>query len=221
MSRITVCICGNPSSTCPRVTSRPRRCRLPVAVVSAVGVASDRAQGQVATSMASTIQNAVWASAAHHQALPTTTAASSTVSKKYWATSSASRPNLGLSDWARSSRRTMADRRVCSPSASICSCSGPSTFRVPAVTWSPGCLAMGRYSPDSADSSTLLVPRAITPSAGMLSPGLTSTRSPQRSSSSMMRWREPSASIRRALGGSRLTSLAVLSTVRCRARRSR
>ncbi len=82
LSKITVSMWFSPSSTCPRVISRPSLCRLPVAAVSAVGVASDRAQGQVATSSDSTTQKARWWSTCHHSA-PTAAATSRTMSRNH------------------------------------------------------------------------------------------------------------------------------------------
>ncbi|CRQ87724.1 hypothetical protein PAERUG_E16_London_17_VIM_2_04_14_03148 [Pseudomonas aeruginosa] len=220
LSKITVSMWFSPSSTCPRVISRPSLCRLPVAAVSAVGVASDRAQGQVATSSDSTTQKARWWSTCHHSA-PTAAATSRTMSRNHCATLSASSARRGLSAWARSSRRTMADRRLSSPRAPTSTVSGPSTFRVPPVTASPAWRGWGRYSPVSSDSSTLDWPSRITPSAGSTAPGGTSTRSPTRSSLSRMRSPWLAASRRRQDAGSRLTSCAVEAAVRSRARRSR
>ncbi|VVN22930.1 hypothetical protein PS623_04383 [Pseudomonas fluorescens] len=133
LSKITVSIWLRPSSTCPRVTSRPSLCRVPVAVVSAVGVASDRAQGQVATSIASTIQNARLGSSCH-QSRPMATAANSVNNKNHCEARSAICARRGFSDWARSSSRTMADKRVAWPSAWTSTLSVLSMFKVPPVT---------------------------------------------------------------------------------------
>src|SRR5210317_1501139 len=46
------------SSTCPRVLSRPNLVKEPIAAVTAVGVASDKAQGQVTTNTARVISKA-------------------------------------------------------------------------------------------------------------------------------------------------------------------
>ncbi|CRM63890.1 hypothetical protein [Pseudomonas sp. 44 R 15] len=220
LSKITVSIWFSPSSTWPRVSSNPRLCRVPVAAVRAVGVARDSAHGQVATSMANTIQNARDASNCHHTR-PITAAAIRDASKNHCAARSAICARRGFSAWARSSRRTMADRRVSWPRARTSTVSTPSTLRVPAVTASPTCLGCGRYSPVSNDSSTLDWPSTITPSAGSTAPGCTSTRSPTANSPSRMRSLWPSAPRRRHEAGSRLTNCAVAAAVRSRARRSR
>ncbi|VVN16601.1 hypothetical protein PS639_04069 [Pseudomonas fluorescens] len=174
LSKITVSIWFRPSSTWPRVNNRPSLCKVPVAAVRAVGVARDKAHGQVATSIASTIQNARDESSSH-QTRPMTAAAISDSSRNHCAARSAICASRGFSAWARSSRRTMADNRVSWPRARTCTVNAPSTFRVPAVTASPGILDCGRYSPVSRDSSMLDWPSRILPSAGRIAPGCTST----------------------------------------------
>ncbi|VVN63568.1 hypothetical protein PS687_04810 [Pseudomonas fluorescens] len=220
LSKITVSIWFRPSSTWPRVSSSPSLCRVPVAAVRAVGVARDNAHGQVATSMASTIQNARDESSSHHSR-PISAAAISEHSRNHCAARSAICARRGFSAWARSNRRTMADRRVSWPRARTSTVSAPSTLRVPAVTLSPTWRGCGRYSPVSRDSSMLDWPSRITPSAGNTAPGCTSTRSPRASSLNRMRSLWPSPFKRRHEAGSRLTSWAVAVAVRSRARRSR
>ncbi|MNE11384.1 hypothetical protein D3C80_1041380 [compost metagenome] len=220
LSKITVSIWLRPSRTWPRVISRPSLCRVPVAAVSAVGVARDSAQGHVATSMASTIQNALAGSRYHHHR-PMATAATSENSRNHCEARSAISARRGFSVWARSSRRTMAESRESWPRASTSTFRVLSTFSVPPVTRSPTRRGCGRYSPVSSDSSMLERPSTMRPSAGITAPGSTCTVSPQCSSLSRMRSLRPRASRRRHEAGSRLTSCAVAAAVRSRARRSR
>ncbi|MNH01074.1 hypothetical protein D3C79_602840 [compost metagenome] len=170
LSKITVSIWFRPSRTWPRVNSKPSLCKVPVAAVNAVGVASDSAHGHVATSMAKTIQNARDGSSCH-QSRPMAAAAISENSRNHCEARSAISARRGFSDCARSSRRTMADRRVSCPKAWTSTVSALSTFRVPAVTASPARRACGRYSPVSSDSSTLDWPLTMRPSAGTTWPG--------------------------------------------------
>ena len=76
----------------------------------------------------------------------------------------------------------MADSTVSGPVFSTRIRNGLSRLIDPPITASPGARVSGRLSPVSSDSSTLLRPSTITPSAGMDSPGRTRTRSPGFSS---------------------------------------
>ena len=81
-------------------------------------------------------------------------------------------------DCACSTRRMMPARAVCSPVPVTRTRSDPAPFTVPAITRSPGAFFTGRDSPVIMDSLTSLAPSSTTPSAGILAPGRTSTRSP-------------------------------------------
>ena len=58
----------------------------------------------------------------------------------------------------------------------------PCRLMVAEITISPACLATGMLSPVMADSSTLVCPLRMRPSAGMRSPGFTASTSPLRTS---------------------------------------
>jgi hypothetical protein len=90
------------------------------------------------------------------------------------------------------------------PTFSIRITSGLSTLTAPPISASPTPRGSGRLSPVNSDSSTLLAPSSTRPSAGMVSPGRTSTRSPGASSAMgttcslavgiQAGWRSPAAS---------------------------
>ena len=95
-----------------------------------------------------------------------------------------------------------SSRRIRSMSCKL-TVSMPSQLTVPAVTEACSRLLTGMGSPVSADSSTLLQPDTTTPSTGMRSPGKSTSKSPGVTFSEGT-WRHwPSASNRRAFGGSR------------------
>ena len=162
------------SSAWPRVTSTPRRNSVPVAAVSAAGVASDSAHGQVTTSTATVIHSARDGSIAYH-ARATTAASTSSAPTNQRATRSASCAIFGFSVCARSIRRTMPASTVSCPTRPTRIVSGPFRFTAPPVSASPARFATARDSPVSSDSSTLLSPSTTVPSAGMAAPGRTAT----------------------------------------------
>ena len=76
----------------------------------------------------------------------------------------------------------------------------PERFIVAAFTVSPSALSTGTDSPVRADSSVAAVPSIITPSTGMVSPGLTTKISPCCTSSMAMDTSCPSFSITAVFG---------------------
>lgn len=78
----------------------------------------------------------------------------------------------------------------------------PSQLTVPAVTLSPTTLLTGMGSPVNADSSTVDLPEATTPSTGTRSPGSTSTWSPCTSEALPTSRQVPSGPSSRARAGS-------------------
>jgi hypothetical protein len=86
----------------------------PAATVSATGVASDSAHGQVTTSTETVIHSACRGSM-NHQVSATAAASNSSAMMKWAAMRSAISTRRGFSVAARSIRRTIADSRVASP----------------------------------------------------------------------------------------------------------
>ena len=82
---------------------------------------------------------------------------------------------------ACSTSRMMPASAVCSPVPVTSTRSEPAPFTVPAMTRSPGCLWHRRDFARDHRLVHLAGPSRTTPSAGMLAPGRTSTRSPSRS----------------------------------------
>ena len=99
--------------------------------VIAVGVARDRAQGQVTTSTESVISKALSAPASHQPA-QTTGASISTRPTNLPAMRSAIRATGGFSDCTRSRTRKMPDSRVWAPAWVTRMSSGFSSFTLPA-----------------------------------------------------------------------------------------
>ena len=194
--------------------------RAPVAAVTAAGVASESAQGQVTTSTASVISKARAGSCVHHHQA-TAAAAASTAPTNQAAARSASRATAGFSAWARSSRRRMEASTVSSPTRSMRTTRGLSVLRAPPMTRAPGATGRGMRSPVSSDSSTALSPSSTTPSAGTVSPGRTRTRSPGASSATATVSSAPPGPRRVAVAGSRRASASMARPARWRAAISR
>jgi hypothetical protein len=77
----------------------------------------------------------------------------------------------------------------------------PLPLIVPAMALAPGALRTGRDSPVSMASLTSDSPSSTWPSAGMLVPGRTSTRSPRRRASTGTRSVLPSGPTHSAMAG--------------------
>ena len=137
------------------------------------------------------------------------------------ATRSASRARRGFSAWARSSRRTIPEITVSSPTRLTVISRGLSTLTLPPITSSPGPRGRGRLSPVNSDSSIELRPAATTPSAGTDSPGRTRTRSPAASSATATSSSAPSSPSRVAVAGSSRTRASAAWPARWRAPISR
>ena len=195
LSRITRSTWESASMASARVTSTPRRRSWPWPAVSAVGVASARAQGQVTTSTERVIHSTREGSMNHHT-MATPRATNSRRSTNRWAMRAAIWARRGRLAKARSVRSTMPETRASRPAWVTRTTSGLSTLWLPPVTVSPTPRVTGRYSPVSIDSSRLDSPSSTTPSAGTAWPGLTSTRSPAASSPAG-RMRSSPAAVRR------------------------
>ena len=95
---------------------------------------------------------------------------------------------------------------VLSPVAVTSMRSAPAPLIVPAMTLAPTLFSTGRDSPVIIDSLISLCPSRTTPSAGTLSPGRTSSRSPSRSAAAGTSSVAPLDMTRVAMSGSSLAS---------------
>jgi hypothetical protein len=189
---------------------------LPAAASSAVGVASDSAHGQVTTSTdAATI--VARDGSIHCQATQASAASASTATRKGPAHRSASCASRGLRAEADSMRSAISRSRDSPGARESRITSGPSRFRLPADSGSPGPLGMGRLSPVSNDSSACVRPDSTAPSAGTACPTETRTRSPARSARSVTSVEPPCASSRSAVSGSRASRSPTPISARSRA----
>ena len=185
--RVSVPVLSNTtSSICPKASSAflppintPSLASAPVEAASAVGVASDKAHGQVITNSATVIHKAVWASAYKVQPINTGTAKINSAATKLEAYFSANSATRGFCANARSSSFTICDKRVSLPTVSVRIISGLAALSVPAITLSSTRLATGRLSPVSMASLTSLSPDKTVPSTGITSPGFTTIISPR------------------------------------------
>ena len=94
------------------------------------------------------------------------------------------------------------------PTPSTRMVNAPVELIVPPMTDAPGIFSTGIDSPVIIDSSTAEMPSITTPSTGMLSPGLTRTRSPtfRNSTSTSLALAAPAAAMRWATFGERCIS---------------
>ena len=141
------------SSTWPRRIRKPRRRNSALATVRAVGVARERAQGQVTTSTERVTHRAREGSI-HHQVAATSADTTSTAATKPLATRSAWVAIRGFSPWALATRSRMAPSRVCCPVLATRIPRGLSPLTVPALTALPGPFTTGLCSPVSTASIT-------------------------------------------------------------------
>jgi len=86
----------------------------------------------------------------------------------------------------------------------------PRWLMVPAKTEEPTATSTGMDSPVMGDWSTLELPWTTTPSAGILSPGRTTTRSPTRRASMGTRTHSPPRRTRAAVGRSAMRAVMAL-----------
>ena len=162
----------------------PFRAPLPLPAIMATGVASPRAQGQLMTrtEMALAMAKPNSLPAIIHPA-SVTRAMPITTGTKTPATLSAMRAMGALVAAASDTVFMICERVVSSPTLEALTLIYPDWFMVAWETVSPSSLSTGMLSPVRADSFTAVEPSMITPSTGMLSPGLTATMSPVSTSS--------------------------------------
>ena len=159
----------------------------------ATGVASPRAQGQLMTSTLMPVEKANSKPApVRSQKTVTARAMSMTTGTKTPAILSAVCAMGALLDDASSTRRMIWLMVLSAPTRCAVKRMKPVLFSVALMTLSPACFSTGMLSPVMAASSMLVVPLVMMPSAGMLSPGRTTTSSPGTSSSARILTSSPS-----------------------------
>ena len=188
------------SSASPPLMRIPRRAALPMEAVTASGVASASAHGQVTTSRAMALSTAREGSTCH-QIRSTVPARTSTTAVNHPERRSAS-STIGARRRAPSSTcLTSLASRLSSPTRVTRTRSAEATLSVPPNTSSPGRVVTGSDSPVSRARLIDDVPDSTTPSAGRVSPALTSMRSPGTSPSAGASRISPSGPKTRAVVG--------------------
>ena len=174
--------------------SSPRFEAAPVPATSAMGMASPSAQGQAITSVEMKAFSAFAGLAVPrkargrgdvpyiryrtHQNAPDSTASRNTTGTKRFVTRSAKAWMGIFAPWASRINEAMRERKLSSPTDVARTRRAPVRFREPPVTASPTPRDTGMDSPVSMDSSIDVVPRTISPSTAMRSPGRTTTTFP-------------------------------------------
>ena len=161
-------------------TSTPAAAARSVAMETTSGIARPRACGQAMTStvMVRTTASSGLPATDHTRAVMA--AAPRANQKSHAAARSAMRWARDDELWAAATRRWMPASAVSSPVAVTSTRRPESVATVPAVTRSPAVRGTVRDSPVTIDSSISARPSTMTPSAGTLPPGRTTTTSPSR-----------------------------------------
>ena len=180
LSKIRSLAPASDSIAWPRVTIRLCLAISPVATVSATGVASDSAHGQVTTSTDTAIHSARDGSICIHSSAAVA-ASSRMAPTNQPAARCVSSIQRGRSPDARSIRLTMAASAVSLPTRVTRRCNALPLLTDPPISAAPAVFATGRLSPLSSASLRVAPALSSTPSAGSVSPGRTSKRSPGRS----------------------------------------
>ena len=150
----------------------------------ATGVASPNAHGQEITRILIPMERANSKVAPVKSQTTTATAAMAmTTGTKIPAILSAILAIGAFEELASSTKRIICENVVSSPTLVAFTRTKPALLIVAAMTLSPGCFSTGMLSPVIAASSMLVAPSMISPSTGMLCPGLTCTISPAVTSS--------------------------------------
>ena len=175
----------------------------PVPTISAVGVASPRAQGQAMINTATAAAKAAVLPAPvpiQNPKVPTERAI--TIGTKMPEMVSASRWACALPVWACSTSRAICASWVSDPIRVACTTSRPPALTVAPTTASPTTTSTGTDSPVSMETSTDDAPSSTTPSVAIFSPGRTTKRSPTTSWSDGIRRSRPSRSTATSLAPS-------------------
>ena len=202
LSNTTVSTLANVSSACKRRTNTPPFAKRPAVANMAVGVANDKAQGQVTIRTATATDKACWGSIRHHTK-PAPMASKKTTIKNGVAMRSASCASRGFSVLARSIKETIAANRVSRPTCVTRKRNGPPTLRLPAIKASPVTWCTGRDSPVSRDSSRVTSSSKAMPSAGKACPVATITVSSTTKRRAEINCSRPSAARTSTACGSR------------------
>ena len=151
----------------------------PFPTIMATGVASPNAQGQEITRTEMACSKARTAVAPRNsQTAATRTDKTITAGTKNEETTSAIRATGAFEAAASLTICRICENVVSSPTRRALAFINPNRLIVAAATVSPSFLSDGTDSPVRADSSTVVTPSRITPSAGMISPGRTRKTSP-------------------------------------------
>ncbi len=175
----------------------------PVPTSRAVGVASPSAHGQAMIRVVTAAVKATskGAPAISHPA-NAARARTMTMGTKTADTRSARRCTWALPVCASSTSRAIRASSVSAPTRVICTSRRPPVFTVAPTTREPGATSTGTDSPVSIDSSTADIPSVTRPSAGIFSPGRTTTTSPGTSCATGTRCSVPSRRITASLAPS-------------------
>ena len=181
LSKTTVLILRACSSAFAEVTSTPFVAPSPVAAVTDSGVARPKAHGHAIISTLTAVTNA-WASRGcgpkEAQIANVQMAMMMTAGTNTRAIRSASCCTGALVACARATIAMICARTLSPPTWLTRITALPLSAMVAPVTVSPALLCTDADSPVIIDSSISSVPATTTPSAGMRSPALTTTRSP-------------------------------------------
>ncbi len=203
---------GAPPASAPR----------PVPTMIETGVASPIAQGQAMMRTATAATSAgpsAGAGAKASQSAKVSAASAMTAGTNHIVTRSTIACIGSLPPCAASTIAAMRASVVSAPMAETRKAKAPAPFTAPPVTLAPSPFSTGTGSPVSIDSSMKLPPSTISPSAGMRSPGRTSTMSPRRrAESGISRAFAPRRT--RAVSGRRAKSRRIASEARPFARAS-
>ncbi len=176
LSIITVLIVCAVSKLSADFISIPFSAPLPVPTIMAVGVAKPRAHGHDITKTDIPIDNANsngYPNNSHTSVART--AIEITTGTKTLLILSASFAIGALDELASSTSLIICDSTVSSPSFVTSNLNDPDLFILAPITLSPMFFSTGKLSPVNIDSSIDVRPSIITPSVGILCPGLTIT----------------------------------------------
>ena len=184
LSSATICIFPAFSRDSLVLKRMPFFAPTPLPTIMATGVASPSAQGQEMTRTQMAYSNAFAMGAPRSiHTIMTRTAVPITAGTKTADTASAILAIGAFVAAASLTMRMICEKVVSSPTRVARARMNPERFIVAAFTVSPSALSTGTDSPVRADSSAAVMPSIITPSTGMVSPGLTTKISPGCTSS--------------------------------------
>ena len=184
---------------CPRVAKNPMLANRLVETVNAMGVANDKAQGQVATNTATVAQMA-WLGSIKYHAKNTILAITSTRATNQRASLSAFKAICGFSLSERFTSLSITPIWLSLGNVVICITNGWLSFWLPPTMLSPKRLTIKSLSPVNKLSDTVALSDSKTPSLMILLPASMRTISPTFSD-----WAETICSLSPLLAGSTLS----------------